>query len=361
MSEPKITTPALPNKRQYFLPYMLTFLALLMASYSLWQGWHIQHEQDRVLKAMQEHSTIDSALTKIQSDSLTLSSDLKRFEQKTIDLNATHQSVREEMLGLVERLKLIEDAVARIADRRISGSAALHLNEAEFLLQLGQERLQLFDDFDATRRAFLLADAELAAIDDPVFTNIRQTLASEIEALRTANQTDRHALIATLDQISDQVGLLKTHADFEQEANISKSKDDSGFFDRGLAILSSYVRVHRDDAQDSVRIYPLQAKATQALITVELALAKTALILGRKTLFELHIQRSQALIRNAFLPDDQATKASLEGLSKMAGLASHLNHPDVSRSLFELRNLRAMRNVINEPTSDPNNIGTATP
>ena len=40
-----------------------------------------------------------------------------------------------------ERAALLEDAVARLSQSRVSGDALLRLNEAEFLLSMGSEQL----------------------------------------------------------------------------------------------------------------------------------------------------------------------------------------------------------------------------
>ena len=53
----------------------------------------------------------------------------------------------------------------------------LKLNEAEFLLLMGAERLRLFGDVGATLEAYRLADATLASMDDPLAAGLRLLLA----------------------------------------------------------------------------------------------------------------------------------------------------------------------------------------
>ena len=82
-----------------------------------------------------------------------------------------------------ERAALLEDAVARLADNRLRGEVMLRLNEAEFLLLLGEERLRLFGDVPAAIQAYNLSEAALASLDDPVLATLRQTLAHRRRAV----------------------------------------------------------------------------------------------------------------------------------------------------------------------------------
>ena len=101
-----------------------------------------------------------------------------------------------------ERAALLEDAVARLADNRLRGEVMLRLNEAEFLLLLGEERLRLFGDVPAAIQAYNLSEAALASLDDPVLATLRQTLAQEILALRSVPADPRPAIRAELSTLS---------------------------------------------------------------------------------------------------------------------------------------------------------------
>ena len=61
----------------------------------------------------------------------------QRLSQRLDSSTATNQVLREEILGMGERAGLLEDAVARLAQSRMSGDSVLRLNEAEFLLSMG--------------------------------------------------------------------------------------------------------------------------------------------------------------------------------------------------------------------------------
>jgi uroporphyrin-3 C-methyltransferase len=72
------------------------------------------------------------------------------------------------------------------------------LDEAEMLLALGGERFALFHDPAATIAAYRLADTTLAAIEDPAFSTVRQSISAEIDGLSNLGGADVAATAAAL-------------------------------------------------------------------------------------------------------------------------------------------------------------------
>ena len=70
----------------------------------------------------------------------------RAIEQRLDAATATNKLLREEVLAVAERAGLLEEAIARQAEQRLRGELLLKLNEAEFLLLMGAERLRLFGD-----------------------------------------------------------------------------------------------------------------------------------------------------------------------------------------------------------------------
>src|SRR5690606_241429 len=75
----------------------------------------------------------------------------------------------------------------------------LAMNEAEFLLQLAQERLSLFHDASSAIAAYGLADSALAAAEDPVFASLRQTIGAERQALEASRPAETQATLRALE------------------------------------------------------------------------------------------------------------------------------------------------------------------
>ena len=65
-----------------------------------------------------------------------------------------------ELLGQGERTRQLEDAVAKLAEKSLSGHDAMLLDETESLLRMGAERYTLFHDAQGAAAAYALRDGE---------------------------------------------------------------------------------------------------------------------------------------------------------------------------------------------------------
>ena len=88
------------------------------------------------------------------------------------------------MRRITQRSALLEDSLREMADDRREGAEALRLDEADLLLTLAAQRLQLAGDVPGAIRATELADSVLSSLRDPALLNLRQSLAQELAALR---------------------------------------------------------------------------------------------------------------------------------------------------------------------------------
>jgi uroporphyrin-3 C-methyltransferase len=128
--------------------------------------------------------------------------DQRAQAQRITQADAGNRVLRDEVLGLGQRVALLQDSVDKLADPARRGVQALRLDEAELLLALGEQRLQLAGDLDGARRAYALADGVLAGIDDPAWLDLRQALAQERAALDALGVDPKSLALARLDAFS---------------------------------------------------------------------------------------------------------------------------------------------------------------
>ncbi len=121
------------------------------------------------------------------------------------DAARVNRALREQVLGLTQRVGLVEDGLAGMERGAAPGVDAVRLAEADFLLRLGEERLRLFGDVAGARASFELADAQLAEVADPRATSVRQTLALERDALAAIAVADLPVILGRLDGLADGV------------------------------------------------------------------------------------------------------------------------------------------------------------
>lgn len=317
----------------------LLLLAVLLAGGALaWRQWSRLQDSERRAEAWQDANTLlQQRIETLETASDSTRRGQKALETRAADNAATNKVLREELLGMGERASLLEDAVARLADNRLRGEAMLRLNEAEFLLLLGEERLRLFGDVPAAIQAYNLSDAALSSIDDPVLVTLRQTLAQELLALRAVPSDPRPAIRVELATFSETLARLPA-----SRAGTVTGAD--GNDSRLMRLLSQLVTVRRIDARDAV-LGPVQRETTLAALRLQLELAQAALARPDPAAYDHALSQCDALIARLFDRDDAEVVARHATLKRLRAVTLVPELPVLGATLQELRGLRATRSV----------------
>ena len=317
--------------------WLLLLLLVGVAGFAAWQGLRLQRSETQAEAWRAANAELQRRLDALEAASQAQQRAQKALETRAADNAATNKVLREELLGMGERAGLLEDAVARLADNRLRGEVMLRLNEAEFLLLLGEERLRLFGDVPAAIQAYRLTDAALASIDDPVLVTLRQTLAQELLALSAVPADPRPAIRAELARLGDSLEQLPASRAGTLE---TAAPSDS----RLLQLLGQLVTVRRIDARDAV-LGPVQRETTLAALRLQLQLAQAALARPDPAAYTHALNQASVLATRLFDAADGhvvTLQATLQRL-RAATLVPEL--PVLGATLAELRGLRATRSV----------------
>lgn len=262
--------------------------------------------------------------------------DVDSLRSRYADTETMNRGIREEVLGFNERSRALEDAVANLADQRLSNRDAMALNEAEFILQLAGERLTLFRDASGTLAAYRLADSALAAAEDPLFANVRQTISAEMQAIEAARPLQTRATLAALAELRASLAglpLKSGPADAKAAGKAGRS--------RLREILDQFVRISSDDAASA---YALRdEKLTRSLAAIDLRAAEAALFVRDQDEFTAALKRARSGIAATFDNDDKGVRDALATLDQLASTPLAPALPEVGTALSELRNLRTTR------------------
>ncbi|MEO8012149.1 MAG: uroporphyrinogen-III C-methyltransferase, partial [Dokdonella sp.] len=258
------------------------------------------------------------------------------------------RSVREELLGAAERARALEDAVANMADQRLTSRDAMALNEAEFVLQLAGQRLSLFNDPAAAIAAYRLADSALAAAEDPLFGSVRQTIAAEIQALVASQPLQTQATLAALASLRTQVATLPVRPNSAVKANTEI--DATSRFAR---VFGQFVRISRDDTAST--LVARDSGLARSLAALDLRAAEAALFARNSATFAQALAAARGEIAAAFDPDAEPVRAALAEIDRLATQSMAPQLPELGSALRELRNLRTTRALardVVEPVQD---------
>jgi uroporphyrin-3 C-methyltransferase len=309
---------------------LIAVLALIVAGYVAWHQY-AQSGRDSAVNADAQHlgtqvEALSHSLEQLRGNADTLRARLE-------DGAKVDKSVREELLSLSERTRLLEDAVANLADKRLSGHDALVLNEAELLLSLGGERYTLFHDTAAAIATYRLADTALSQVEDAAFSTVRQSISAEMEALNSLQASDPGPLAIKLAQLRERVPLFPGVTRIAAPAPAAEES-------RLWRVLGAFVQVHHgDDVQAALSLR--DAGLARELAILDLRDAEVALLARDDAHYRaaLTSARSQLLAFDASVPAVRAAQEELDTLAK-AVLAPP--PPTIlGAALKELRNLRA--------------------
>jgi uroporphyrin-3 C-methyltransferase len=321
---------ARPRNGRSAAAVLLALIALGVAGYAAWRGHLLESERA---------AGADPQKLAAQVEALTHSMEQLRGNADSVrarldDTAKVDKSEREELLGLGERARLLEDAVANLADKRLSGRDTLALDEAELLLNLGAERFALFHDAAAASSAYRLADNALAEVENAAFSTVRQSVAAEIQAFEAARGADTQALLGRLTQARTRVLGLRT------AQHVAAPGETPAGGSRLWRVLGALVQVrHDDDAQGQLQ--HRDAGLARELAALDLHTAQAALLARDDAQFHAALASTRAQLAAFDRADTDVADvfAALDGLDQ-----AQLAPPPPSllgTALKELRNLRA--------------------
>lgn len=334
-------TPAANKAGFGKLVFVLILLALL-AGGGWWLWEHIQELRARAAVAAEQSDLIDALRQQINELDARIAQNhqsQRNLSTRMDDVAGTHRVLRNEMLGVGERAAALEEAVNRLADSRQSSSTNLRLDETEYLLRIGQERIELFGDTAGAARAYALADDVLSSLDDPGFTGLRQTVAEELGLLRSAPVAPRQRVLARLDTLLAGIDRLPTRA---SENYVQEGGDASTL----RSILARLVTVQRVD-QGGATLSPARIAAQRAALDLDLGVARAAAERGDQDAFQAALLRAAAQLERAFDPDAAAVHKAVEQFEALAKESLEARLPELGAAQ---RELRALRNL-SRPTS----------
>lgn len=316
---------------------VLVLILVLIAIGARWSYLSLRDHDQRRADIEAENQALRARLETLAATLDKIREGQQRLSQRLDSANATNQVLREELLGMGERAGLLEDAVARLAQSRMSGESLLRLNEAEFLLSMGAERLALYGDAHTALSAYALAEGALAELDDPALATLRQTLTQEILQLRQMPADPRPPLRAELASLAAQVASLPA----SRAGEVALADADSS---RIARLIGQLVTIRRVDPK-AAPLGHAQRQAGLAAIALQFELAQAALAQPDAEAFGAALDRITQTA--AALLDTQSAGYSAWAARLAAARDTSLlpTPPVLGATLRELRSLRAARGV----------------
>lgn len=328
------TAPARPAPRprggSLALALLLALIAVGASAYVGWRQW--QQEQGSAADS-RDVASLQQRVGTLETTLAAVSDQRGSLNQRLDDAAQVNRSLREELLGQAERTRHLEDAVAKLAEKSLSGRDGMLLDETESLLRMAGERYTLFHDAQGAAAAYALADQTLAAVNDGAFSGLRQSINAEREALAKSQPASQAGALQQLVALrGDLAGLpLKPLDGGRAPATDAWSRIGHA--------LAGVISVQRDDGAP---LAVADARFARELAALDLAQAQAALLAYDSHAYTAALQRVDGALASQFdgsAPAVQQARATLKQLAAQLPASAPVQ---LGAALTELRNLRAV-------------------
>ncbi len=304
--------------------------------------------------------------TALQQEKKELAAIKEQQQQTKGRLEESNRAITEQQAAFTkqsERIKMQAEEMEQSLElvyERVGGSGTQWLvAEAEYLMRIANHRLQLEGDSKTASVALERADKQLRDSGDPVWTPIREKLATEIAALKGLKELDLTGYAAKLSGFISQADKLKLpHSDLmdvqKQEESTKKEKEfnlDSVMQDFWTG-LKSILKIRRHDQPVSAMLEPDQSFFLYQNLILQLEGARVALLRRDQSLFDASLQRAEAWIKKFFDQEDGVTESMLQGINELKRLELTAEMPDISGSLRMLMVQQGRGDEMPEPAKE---------
>lgn len=329
MSDLHPVLPPPPPRRLPGALWVLLAVAVLVAALAGWRAW-TQHRPAAAGPDPLSAEGLDERLLQAEAAITSLRRAQDSTNQRVVDTLARTGLLRDEVLGVSQRSSLLEDSVRELSGQPRNGIASLRLDEVELLLAFAQQRLQLSGDLKGALRATELADSVLSMQNDPQLLDLRQTLAQELAAMRALPPNPTARAAGELDALE---AVLPKLASASGQATASAHPATLHGWRK---LLSSFVQVRASGQQDLLS--PADRDAGAAALSLELALARTALARQDQAAFRASLARVDAWLLRLY-PPSALLDARRQRLAALRTLSLGVDLPVAGTSLEQLRRI----------------------
>jgi uroporphyrin-3 C-methyltransferase len=306
------------------LALILVIVLAIVVAVVGYRGWQkIQQQQTQLNQVGANSTTLDQLESKVGELDQNRQQNLKmmrgEFDQYRQKLDDTLDKVLKEL------------AQQQQADPR----EWLHA-EAEYLLRLANQRLQLERDVKGAKALLNAADERLREADNPALVPIRRAIQSELASLDSVPVIDRTGLYLALMAQQEQLARLPLKQDIEEIAAGKGDAKPTGGWRQQLATLGSelkdLVTVRRHDQPLEALITPQQESYLRQNVRLLLEQAQLALLKSEPKLYQASLDKALELVEGYYATDNDGVAQSIDKLKSLRDNEVRPELPDISES-----------------------------
>ncbi len=332
------------------LAVWLALIAIGGAGYVGWRQW----QQEQLSEAGSSSlATLQQRVGALETTLTGVSGERTSLNQRLSDADQVNRSLREQLLSQADRTRNLEDSVAKLAEKTVSGHETTLLDETESLLRMANERYTLFHDAQGAAAAYTLADQTLAAVSDPAFSIVRQDITTERDALAKSQPANQAGSLQQLTELRADLATLPLKPLDSQATSLQAPT----VWERIKHALASVISVQRSNGAP---LAVADARFARELAGLDLAQAQAALLAYDSNAYAAALQRVDAALSTQFddnNPDVQQARVTLKQLGSALPTSAPVH---LGAALTELRNLRTVQGL-KPDAANPAPAANATP
>lgn len=321
----------------------LSILALLVAlgalAASVWQ-WH---------EARGRADTVRGELAKKLSEFERYSKEagdvLRDVRQSSGDTRATISALE----ARVEESQAKQRALNQIFEDLTKNREDWAFAEVEQSLLIANQQLQLAGNVKAALTALQTADDQLQRMERPQFTNLRRSLAQDIERLKAQTPLDVVGISARLESLIARIDGLPLKPEVRPQSEPPAPADDAAdnvwnrFWRDAWSEIKQLIRVQRMEKPDLPLLAPDQRFFLRENVKLRLLAARLALLGRDEKSFRNDLQAARSWLDRYFDTGDSGVTQMAASLAGLEEIKVNVEVPDISGTIEALRSLRAAR------------------
>nr|WP_269144525.1 uroporphyrinogen-III C-methyltransferase [Methylicorpusculum oleiharenae] len=312
-------------------------------------GGELDKGDMQVIELSKQLSGYQTQLSALQSQLATLVADVKnkdgQFNKTLSDFSELHtEKLDNARTDLGNQIRQVQRQLGKTRGDWL-------IADAEYLLSVANQRLQLMGDLATTTEALEAADQRLRESGDAAVFKVREQISKDIAALKTIVESDMVGIYSALQMLQDKVGqlpLIMPYAGkpFTPSSDIhshgDSGEDEHNMLSFAMKKLEGVVTIRHTDREIKAILEPEEALFIQQQFRVKLEMIKLALVQQNEVLYKAAIADAIAWLKENFTMNDE-TKSVVGELERMNIIRLKSEFPDISRSLKMLRDITKLR------------------
>jgi uncharacterized protein HemX len=313
------------------------------------QGKEINKDGMREIESSKQLNSFQSQLAAMQSQIATFDKEIagkdNHFTKTLAHFTETH--TKEQKITRKNLMAEVSSVKRQLGKTRGDWLMA----DAEYLLSVANQRLQLVGDVKTTRMALEAADQRLRESGDTAAFKVREQITKEIAALRTVKKLDIVGMHASIQLLKDKVPKLAVLLPYSGKP-LTESKrihnhdeeptNDHGVLNSALHLLEGYVTVKHTDQAVTHILTEEEVGFIRQQLGVKFEVIKIALVQQSDTIYQASIADAKQWVKSNFTINTQSISV-LEELGRLSTIPLRIDFPDVSTSLKMIKDITKLR------------------